>query len=49
MCTKLVPLSENVSPFSAMQYLQVQQQQLQQLQKQMYGSRTPFNLGVAYR
>ena len=33
----------------AMQYLQIQQQQLQQTQMQLYGTSNPWNMGFAYR
>lgn len=34
---------------TAMQYLQQQQQMIQQLQMQLYGQTSPWNVGVAYR
>lgn len=34
---------------TAMQFLQSQQQMIQQLQMQLYGQNTPWNIGVAYR
>lgn len=34
---------------TAMQYLQQQQQMIQQLQMQLYGQSSPWNVGVAYR
>jgi len=34
---------------TAMQFLQSQQQMIQQLQMQLYGQNTPWNVGVAYR
>lgn len=34
---------------TAMQYLQQQQQMIQQLQMQLYGQTSPWNIGVAYR
>ena len=32
-----------------MQYLQMQQQQLQAIQQQILGSSSPWNVGAAYR
>jgi hypothetical protein len=34
---------------TAMQFLQQQQQMIQQLQQQLYGQSSPWNVGVAYR
>ena len=34
---------------TAMQFLQHQQQMIQQLQQQLYGQSSPWNVGVAYR
>ncbi|KAL3770782.1 hypothetical protein ACHAW5_008392 [Stephanodiscus triporus] len=34
---------------TAMQFLQQQQQMIQQLQQQLYGQNSPWNVGVAYR
>jgi hypothetical protein len=34
---------------TAMQFLQSQQQMIQQLQMQLYGQSSPWNIGVAYR
>jgi hypothetical protein len=34
---------------TAMQFLQQQQQMIQQLQMQLYGQSSPWNVGVAYR
>lgn len=44
-----VQIQSNQQQQTAMQFLQSQQQMLQQLQRQLYGQNTPWNIGVAYR
>jgi hypothetical protein len=44
-----VQLSSSQQQQTAMQFLQSQQQMIQQLQQQLYGQSSPWNVGVAYR
>lgn len=44
-----VQLSSAQQQQTAMQFLQSQQQMIQQLQMQLYGQSSPWNVGVAYR
>merc|ERR1712008_178215 len=42
-------VQSNQQQSTAMQFLQHQQQMIQQLQQQLYGQTSPWNVGVAYR
>lgn len=44
-----VQLKSSQQQQTAMQFLQSQQQMIQQLQQQLYGQSSPWNVGVAYR
>lgn len=44
-----VQIQSNQQQQTAMQFLQSQQQMIQQLQRQLYGQNTPWNIGVSYR
>jgi hypothetical protein len=44
-----VQVSSSQQQQTAMQFLQSQQQMIQQLQQQLYGQTSPWNVGVAYR
>jgi hypothetical protein len=44
-----VQMSSAAQQQTAMQFLQSQQQMIQQLQQQLYGQTSPWNVGVAYR